>query len=75
LLNQADNEPDTAKRTAIYRRAERILVEEAGGVFIYHPIANTLYKPWLKGLKKNRFGGKTFAVTDVYIGKEFLDRR
>lgn len=71
LLDQADSEPNTTRRTELYRRAGRLMADEAGAVFIYHPIANTLYKPWLKGLKTNKFGGKTFNVTDVYIGKEY----
>ena len=75
LLQEADREADSVKRTNIYRQAERILVEEAGGVFIYHPVTNALYKPWIKGLKRNKFGGKTFSFTDVYIGKEYLELR
>jgi ABC-type oligopeptide transport system substrate-binding subunit len=70
LLNQADNEPDQRKRLTIYRQAEGLIVEEAGGVFIYHPVANNLYKLWLKGLRKNKFGGRTFEMTDLYIGRE-----
>jgi oligopeptide transport system substrate-binding protein len=73
LLQKADEETDPGKRTEIYRQAERILVSEAGGVFIYHPVTNGLYKPWIKGLKTNKFGGKTFSFTDVYIGQEYLE--
>ena len=73
LLQKADQETDPDKRNTIYRQAERILVSEAGGVFIYHPVINGLYKPWIKGLKTNKFGGKTFSFTDVYIGQEYLE--
>lgn len=73
LLNAADNEKDQTRRTELYRQAERILVSEAGAVFVYHPVSNTLYKPWIKGLKTNKFGGKTWRVTDVYIGKEYIE--
>lgn len=73
LLQAADQEANPEKRMDIYRQAERILVEKAGGVFIYHPVANALYKPWIKGIKNNEFGGKTFSFTDVYIGKEYLE--
>ncbi|MBI4553655.1 MAG: peptide ABC transporter substrate-binding protein [Candidatus Latescibacteria bacterium] len=68
LLDRADAEPNAAARTALYRQAERILVSDVGGVFVYHPIAYELYKPWLKGVKKNKFGGYSFIMTDVYIG-------
>ncbi|MEE2709510.1 MAG: peptide ABC transporter substrate-binding protein [Gemmatimonadota bacterium] len=73
LLDAADNEPEVTKRNDIYRQAERILVTEIGAAFVYHPIQNTLFKPWIKGLKTNKFGGKTFVVTDLYIGNEILD--
>ena len=73
LLDAADNEPEVTKRNDIYRQAERILVTEIGAAFVYHPVQNTLFKPWIKGLKTNKFGGKTFVVTDLYIGNEILD--
>ena len=75
LLDAADQEIDTGRRTEIFRRAERILVEEAGAAFIFHPMANSLFKPWLRGLKTNRFGGKTVIFTDLYIGVEYPDAR
>ena len=75
LLDAADQEINTGERTAIFRRAERILVEEAGAAFIFHPIANSLFKPWLRGLKTNRFGGLTEIFTDLYIGEEYPDAR
>ena len=75
LLEVADQEIDEGKRTEIFRQAESILVGDAGAVFIYHPIANSLFKPWLKGLKTNRFGGKTVTFTDLYIGKSYLNTR
>lgn len=75
LLDAADQEIDPDKRTGIFRRAERILVEESGAAFVFHPMANSLFKPWLRGLKTNRFGGKTVIFTDLYIGEDFSGAR
>ncbi len=75
LLDAADQELDPGRRTEIIRRAERILVEEAGAAFVFHPMANHLFKPWLRGLKTNRFGGKTVIFTDLYIGEDFPGAR
>jgi ABC-type oligopeptide transport system substrate-binding subunit len=75
LLDAADQELDPGTRTEIIRRAERILVEEAGAAFVFHPMANHLFKPWLRGLKTNRFGGKTVIFTDLYIGEDFPGAR
>lgn len=71
LLDAADQEKDPKKRTEIFRQADRILAEEVGAAFIFHPIANALFKPWLRGLKTNRFGGKTVIFTDLYIGDDY----
>lgn len=75
LLDAADQELDPGRRTEIIRRAERILVGEAGAAFVFHPMANHLFKPWLRGLKTNRFGGKTVIFTDLYIGEHFPGAR
>lgn len=75
MLNAADQALDPERRTEIIRGAERILVEEAGAAFVFHPMANHLFKPWLRGLKTNRFGGKTVIFTDLYIGEDFPGAR
>jgi ABC-type transport system substrate-binding protein len=40
---------DPAERTKMFQDAERILVEDVPGVFIYHETPVQLIKPWLKG--------------------------
>ncbi|MBM3264014.1 MAG: peptide ABC transporter substrate-binding protein [candidate division Zixibacteria bacterium] len=64
---------DQAKRMGYYAEAERALVEDVGGVFIYHTHALELRKPWVKGLNKNAFGSDMFwgnrtSLMGVYIG-------
>ncbi len=40
---------DTAKRDQMFKDAEKILVDDAGGVFIYHVTPGNIYKPYMKG--------------------------
>ncbi|MBE0697374.1 MAG: peptide ABC transporter substrate-binding protein, partial [Anaerolineaceae bacterium] len=40
---------DDAKRTQMFKDAEKILVEDVGAVFIYHATPGTIYKAYLKG--------------------------
>lgn len=50
LVQQANSlVGDTDKRTQMYRDAEKILVQDVGGVFLDHRIAGELYQPYVKG--------------------------
>ena len=40
---------DPAERTKMYQEAEKVLVEDVGGVFVYHTTPGDLIKPYLKG--------------------------
>jgi ABC-type oligopeptide transport system substrate-binding subunit len=40
---------DTAKRDQEFKDAEKILVDDVGGVFIYHVTPGNIYKPYLVG--------------------------
>lgn len=81
FVDQAAHELDTARRMALYDRAERLLAEEAGGIFLYHRYAFDLRKPWLKGIRQDRSGyfpyleHNTNVWYNLYIGKEILNQR
>jgi len=51
LLERARVESDPAKRTELYREAERIIVAEAAWVPLTHAIAHTLVKPYVRGFR------------------------
>jgi predicted alpha/beta-fold hydrolase len=58
----------------MYRDAERILVEDVGGVFLFHGLTGELRKPYLKGLKVNKYGYSFFTWigmvhTNMYISR------
>ncbi len=53
LLDEAAISTDRDHRLALYREAERLVVEDAPWVFLYYPQMYLLRQPWLKGLKLN----------------------
>jgi ABC-type oligopeptide transport system substrate-binding subunit len=74
LVDTAAFELDQTRRMQMYRDAERILVEDVAGVFLFHNLTVDLRKPWLKGLKVNKYGYPFFTWigmvhTNMYIGK------
>ncbi|MGI9252731.1 MAG: peptide ABC transporter substrate-binding protein [Thermomicrobiales bacterium] len=73
---------DTAERTAMFQEAEKILVEDAPGVFIYHETPVQLIKPWIKGeavtadksgitsIHWPGFSATSTVYDELYIGKD-----
>lgn len=53
LLDEAATSTDRDHRLALYREAERLVVEDAPWVFLYYPQMYLLRQPWLKGLELN----------------------
>lgn len=75
LVDRAAVELSPAKRTQMYDDAERVLASDAGGIFLLHDLAVELRKPWLKGIKRDRWGYYPLTVQnttfmDLYIGKK-----
>ena len=78
---------DPAGRTKIMQDAERLLCEQAAGIFIYHALAGQLHKPYRKGkhLEANKdgytgiqFGGESTvsdAFNSLYQSKDVLTMR
>ena len=67
---------DPAVRYDLYARAERIMAEEAGAVFLFHPVITELRKPYLRGVKQDREGRvvpiisiQTVNFTEMYIAR------
>jgi oligopeptide transport system substrate-binding protein len=49
LVEEARRLTDQKQRLALYRQADRIVVEEAPIIPLYHPRFQLLVKPWIKG--------------------------
>lgn len=70
LIDQARGELDPAARCQMYQEAERILIEDVGGVFIGHPVEGTLWSDRLGGLRVSKDGVRRNSYltwVDVYI--------
>jgi len=50
LVKKADVEPDAKKRQDLYDQAQKILIDDAGGGFLYQRTYYQLVKPYLQGL-------------------------
>ncbi|MBI4552455.1 MAG: peptide ABC transporter substrate-binding protein [Candidatus Latescibacteria bacterium] len=76
LIDQAAGELDPQKRPRLYDEAERILAADVGAAFLWHTRVYELRKPWVKGLKPDRWGNYPFranvstAYYELYIGNE-----
>jgi len=51
LVTEASASTDMAKRSQQFKDAEKILVTDAGGVFIYSATPGNIYRPYLKGVE------------------------
>jgi ABC-type transport system substrate-binding protein len=49
LVKEASASTDMVKRSQQFKDAEKILVNDAGGVFIYSATPGNIYRPYLKG--------------------------
>lgn len=76
LIEAAARETNWTKRQQLYTNAEHILVEDAGGVFVFHEYVLLLRKPWLAGWKRDTLGQEPFFIDnttmmDLYITKRY----
>ena len=73
LVDEAASEMDAARRMHLYDRAQRVLSEDVGAVFLYYGKRASLRKPWLRGIRRDRdgeypFWGNNTGYFDIYIG-------
>ncbi len=70
IVIEAAAELDPAKRSQLYREAERVLVNDYAGGFVFHPDNIELRRPWVKGNELDRHGKPSpIDFTRIYIGK------
>ncbi len=70
LVTAANAEIDVEKRCEGYKRAERIILEDAAAVILEHPKTWVLYKPWVGGPNPRSDGVRapyTGSIADMYI--------
>jgi oligopeptide transport system substrate-binding protein len=65
LCHKADAESDKTKRTALYRQAERIVVDDAPWVPLYYQKDLELMKPSVSGIRDMLLGHLPHRTTEV----------
>lgn len=65
LVALAGREIDEAKRFSIYGDAERILVEDVGGIFLTHMVIHQVWYPYLTGFEPDKTGRTVFRYLDI----------
>jgi peptide/nickel transport system substrate-binding protein/oligopeptide transport system substrate-binding protein len=83
ILDEAGPMADKAKRDALYKEAEKILVDEVGGIFALQQFDVWVWKPYISGIsfkpgKVNKsnavgwpgFSGLSLGAIDTYVTKD-----
>jgi ABC-type transport system substrate-binding protein len=80
LANEASSMTgDPQKRVAMFQDAEKILVDDVGGIFLFHRWMGNLFQPYVLGDAiraadragtKGLHAGNQWAIGDLYISKD-----
>lgn len=65
LVTLAGREIDEQKRIGLYQDAERILVEDVGGIFISQSVTHQIWYPYLTGFEPDKTGNVVFRYLDI----------
>lgn len=65
LVARAGREIDEARRFALYGDAERVLVEDVGGIFLTHLVIHQVWHPYLTGFEPDKNGNTVFRYLDI----------
>ncbi|MGC2237170.1 MAG: peptide ABC transporter substrate-binding protein [Pyrinomonadaceae bacterium] len=65
MVTQAGREIDEQKRINLYKEAERILVEDVGGLFLTHMVTHQVWHPYLTGFEPDKNGSVVFRYLDI----------
>lgn len=70
LIDQARAELDPARRAALYRRAERILYDDAPWIWDYHRLATEVTQPYVQGYQPHLTWGRDFTSAWLDVGPD-----
>jgi oligopeptide transport system substrate-binding protein len=65
LVTQAGREINEQIRLHLYQKAERILVEDVGGLFLTHTVTHQVWFPYLTGFEPDKNGNVIFRYLDI----------
>ena len=73
---------DPKRRVRLYQEAEEILVRDVGGVFLWHVLANEMWRPYVRGsaIETNEWGYRAWRdnklsnlIPTLYITSEIMN--
>lgn len=70
LLDEARGERDATKRAALYRRAERILYDDAPWIWGYHEMATEVVQPYVKAYTPHPVWIRDFTTAWLDLGSD-----
>ena len=65
MVARAGREIDEPKRLNLYQEAERVLVEDVGGIFLTHMVTHQVWYPYLTGFEPDKHGNTVFRYLDI----------
>jgi oligopeptide transport system substrate-binding protein len=65
LVTRAGREIDEPKRISLYQEAEKILVEDVGGLFLTQTVTYQIWYPYLTGFAPDKNGNTVFRYLDI----------
>jgi ABC-type transport system substrate-binding protein len=80
LVTDAGSEVDVPTRLQMFMDAEKILVDEVGGVFLGHQVVFQIWWPWIVGMHPDKTGNVVYRWLDIaqfqmYIRKDIEQLR
>ncbi len=69
LAEQARAQTDPAARALLYRKAERVAVDDAPMVFLYYFVSTTLFKPYVNGIVLTPLGEFRIPLERIRLEK------
>ncbi len=70
LLDEARVERDLERRAALYRRAERILYDDAPWIWSYHQVMTEVSQPYVRGYKPHPIWLRDFTTAWLDLGPD-----
>jgi len=71
LLEQARKELNDVQRAALYRRVERMVMDDAPWIPQHYDAFDYLYQPYVRGIEVTLLGRRTIAMKDIWLDKSF----
>jgi oligopeptide transport system substrate-binding protein len=65
LVTRAGREIEEPKRISLYQEAEKILVEDVGGLFLTQTVTYQIWYPYLTGFAPDKNGNTVFRYLDI----------